>query len=40
LISLGILDVIQEQGKTVPLLEMEHNSPQYLHTLIESLRFV
>jgi gamma-glutamyltranspeptidase / glutathione hydrolase len=36
--ALGILDSIQEQGKIVPLLQLEHNSPEYLHTLIEALR--
>lgn len=40
LIALGILDNIQEQGVIKPLLEMEHNSPEYLHTLIEALRYV
>lgn len=38
LLTLGILEQIQEQGKVRPLLEMEHNSPEYLHTLIEALR--
>ncbi|KAI0053375.1 gamma-glutamyltranspeptidase [Auriscalpium vulgare] len=38
LIALGILEQIQEQGKVKNLLEMEHNSVQYLHTLIEALR--
>lgn len=38
LLALGILENIQEQGLSRPLLEMEHNSPEYLHTLIESLR--
>ncbi|KAL4070842.1 gamma-glutamyltranspeptidase [Scleroderma citrinum] len=38
LLALGILEQIQEQGKMRPLLEMEHNSPEYLHTLIEALR--
>jgi gamma-glutamyltranspeptidase / glutathione hydrolase len=40
LIALGILENIQEQGIVKPLLEMEHNSVEYLHTLIEALRFV
>ncbi|EGO05198.1 hypothetical protein SERLA73DRAFT_157814 [Serpula lacrymans var. lacrymans S7.3] len=39
LLALGILEHIQEQGGSKPLLEMEHNSPEYLHTLIEALRF-
>lgn len=38
LMALGILDSIQEQEKIKPLLELEHNSPEYLHTLIETLR--
>ncbi|PPQ83910.1 hypothetical protein CVT26_009087, partial [Gymnopilus dilepis] len=39
LLALGILENIQAQGLAKPLLEMEHNSPEYLHTLIESLRY-
>lgn len=31
---------MQEQGRSKPLLEMEHNSPEYLHALIEALRYV
>ncbi|PPQ62973.1 hypothetical protein CVT24_006079 [Panaeolus cyanescens] len=38
LLALGILENIQQQGLSRPLLEMEHNSPEYLHTLIEALR--
>lgn len=40
LLALGILDNIQEMGKVKPLLQMEHNSAEYLHTLIEALRCV
>jgi gamma-glutamyltranspeptidase/glutathione hydrolase len=40
LIALGILENLQEQGTIKPLLEMEHNSAEYLHVLIEALRFV
>lgn len=40
LLALGILDNIQELGITKPLLEMEHNSAEYLHTLVEALRQV
>lgn len=40
LLALGILESIQEQGLSRPLSEMEHNSPEYLHTLIEALRYV
>ncbi|PSR75916.1 hypothetical protein PHLCEN_2v8830 [Hermanssonia centrifuga] len=38
LLALGILDNIGEQGKIKSLLEMEHNSAEYLHVLVESLR--
>ncbi|KAL4069893.1 nucleophile aminohydrolase [Scleroderma yunnanense] len=38
LLALGILEQMQEQGKIKPLLEMEHNSSEYLHALIEALR--
>lgn len=40
LLALGILESIQEQGKAKPLLEMEHNSVEYLHTLVEAMRLV
>lgn len=39
LVALGILDNVEKQGKVKSLLEMEHNSAQYLHTLVESLRY-
>ncbi|KAI5122574.1 hypothetical protein M0805_004791 [Coniferiporia weirii] len=38
LLALGIIDNIQELGITKPILDMEHNSPEYLHLLVESLR--
>ncbi|KAG9092096.1 hypothetical protein FRC06_000251 [Ceratobasidium sp. 370] len=38
LMALGILEAAQEAGKIRPLLEMEHNSVEYLHSLIEALR--
>lgn len=38
LLTLGILDNIEEQGKIKSLLEMEHNSAEYLHVLVEALR--
>ncbi|KAG5637548.1 hypothetical protein H0H81_004179 [Sphagnurus paluster] len=38
LLALGILEQMQEQGLCRELAEMEHNSPEYLHTLIEALR--
>ncbi|KDQ14217.1 hypothetical protein BOTBODRAFT_175004 [Botryobasidium botryosum FD-172 SS1] len=38
LMALGLLDVLQEQGKIKPLAEIEHNSAEYLHVLIECLR--
>ncbi|KAF8560254.1 gamma-glutamyltranspeptidase [Imleria badia] len=37
LLALGILEQIQAQGKTKTL-ELEHNSAEYLHTLIEAMR--
>jgi len=40
LIALGILEQLEAQGLTRPLNEMVHNSAEYLHTLIEALRFV
>jgi gamma-glutamyltranspeptidase len=40
LLALGILENIQELGKVKPLLEMEHNSVEYLHTLVEAMRYV
>ncbi|KAE9408215.1 gamma-glutamyltranspeptidase [Gymnopus androsaceus JB14] len=40
LIALGILESLQEQEIIKPLLEMEHNSPEYLHALVEAMRFV
>lgn len=40
LVALGILDHIEKQGKMRSLLEMEHNSAEYFHVLIESLRSV
>ncbi|EJD55602.1 gamma-glutamyltranspeptidase [Auricularia subglabra TFB-10046 SS5] len=38
LIALGILDALHEQKVIKPLNEMEHNSVEYLHVLVESLR--
>ncbi|EIN14105.1 gamma-glutamyltranspeptidase [Punctularia strigosozonata HHB-11173 SS5] len=38
LLALGILESMQEQGIIGNILEMEHNSPEYLHTLVETLR--
>lgn len=38
LLALGILDEMEKEGKIPALLEMEHNSVEYLHTLIEALR--
>ncbi|PAV21996.1 gamma-glutamyltranspeptidase [Pyrrhoderma noxium] len=38
LLALGIIDNIQELGITKSVLEMEHNSVEYLHLLVESLR--
>lgn len=36
--ALGILEAAEDIGKIKPLLTMEHNSVEYLHTLIEALR--
>ncbi|TFK30768.1 lincomycin-condensing protein lmbA [Coprinopsis marcescibilis] len=38
LLALGVVESLQEQGLCRPLDEMEHNSTEYLHTLIEALR--
>lgn len=38
LLALGILDNLEKSGAIKPLLQMEHNSPEYLHALIEALR--
>ncbi|KAG2369442.1 gamma-glutamyltranspeptidase [Suillus spraguei] len=40
LVALGILEQMQIQGKIPSLLELEHNSAEYLHALIEALRCV
>ena len=40
LMALGILEQVQEQGLSKNLLEMEHNSVEYLHALVEALRSV
>ncbi|KAG9018661.1 hypothetical protein FRB90_010861 [Tulasnella sp. 427] len=40
LMALGILDVLQAEGKIKSLESMEHNSVEYLHVLVEALRFV
>lgn len=40
LIALGILDAMEEQGKIKSLLEMDFNGVEYLHTLVETLRYV
>ncbi|KAI0331968.1 gamma-glutamyltranspeptidase [Cubamyces sp. BRFM 1775] len=38
LLALGILDNLEAQGKIGSLLEMEHNSAEYLHVLVEAMR--
>jgi len=38
LIALGIIDALQELKKIPPISSMKHNSPEYLHVIIESLR--
>ena len=39
LVALGILEQLEDQGLVRPLHEMVHISAEYLHTLIEALRF-
>lgn len=39
LIALGILDSLQRSGKIPDPNTMDHNSPAYLHAVIEALRF-
>ncbi|KAM5530697.1 hypothetical protein V8D89_015621 [Ganoderma adspersum] len=38
LLALGILDNAVEQGNVRSLLDMEHNSAEYLHVLVEAMR--
>lgn len=38
LLALGMLESMQEQGLIKPLMEMEHNSVEYLHALVEAMR--
>ncbi|KZS93139.1 gamma-glutamyltranspeptidase [Sistotremastrum niveocremeum HHB9708] len=38
LLALGIVDALQDTGKIGSILEMEHNSAEYLHVLVEALR--
>ncbi|KAI0931898.1 hypothetical protein AcW2_000673 [Taiwanofungus camphoratus] len=38
LLALGILENMEKEGKIRSLLDMEHNSAEYLHALIEALR--
>ncbi|KAL1708968.1 nucleophile aminohydrolase [Schizophyllum commune] len=38
LLALGLIEQMQKQGIVPDLLQMEHNSPLYLHTLVEALR--
>ncbi|ODQ54970.1 gamma-glutamyltranspeptidase [Saitoella complicata NRRL Y-17804] len=38
LMALGILQEMEAQGRCGKLDEMEHNSPEYLHAIIEALR--
>ena len=38
LIAIGILEQLQKQNKIPSLNKFEHNSPEYLHVLIEALR--
>ncbi|KDN52112.1 gamma-glutamyltranspeptidase [Tilletiaria anomala UBC 951] len=38
LLALGILDEMQNSGQVIDLTEVEHNSAEYLHALIEAFR--
>ena len=38
LIALGLIDQLEKDKKILPLYQYEHNSPEYLHILIEVLR--
>ena len=38
LMALGILDNVEALGKIDSLLKLEHNSPEYLHILVEAMR--
>lgn len=38
LMALGIIEELQQTKKIPPLNEMKHNSPEYLHVIIEALR--
>ena len=38
LMALGIIDELQQSKRIPPISELRHNSPEYLHVIIESLR--
>jgi gamma-glutamyltranspeptidase/glutathione hydrolase len=38
LVALGIIEGLEASGKLDDILKLEHNSVEYLHILIESLR--
>ncbi|KAG9222657.1 hypothetical protein CCMSSC00406_0004571 [Pleurotus cornucopiae] len=38
LLALGILEQLQEQGLIKPLSQLEHNSAEYLHAVVEAMR--
>ncbi|CCG82009.1 Gamma-glutamyltranspeptidase [Taphrina deformans PYCC 5710] len=38
LLTLGLLDILQKEGRVPNLSEMDHNSAEYLHVIIECLR--
>lgn len=40
MLALGILESMEAQGKIKSLLELEHNSVEYLHALVEAPRSV
>lgn len=38
LIAIGIINTLQKQGR-IDLTKMDHNSPEYLHLIVEALKF-
>jgi gamma-glutamyltranspeptidase/glutathione hydrolase len=37
--ALGIIDNLEKEGKIPPLKSLEHNSVEYVHTIVEALRY-
>jgi len=36
--ALGIIEALEKSGRIPPLETLEHNSPEYLHIMVESVR--